>query len=368
MTDTSTPPVSGSTALAAAAPRYADIVLENLARPFPHSAHHTVLSAEGRPYPQQIHPAFFTSFDWHSCVHMHYLGVTLLEHGLSASRDAALRAALSATLTPENLLVEAEYLRAHPGWERPYFWAWLLRLAAACATSTDAQIRTWGSALAPAVDVVADLAVAWTSAAEWPVRHGLHTNSAFGLGLMLDAFRTLGHSDAAAACASAARAWFRADVAWPADWELSGQDFLSAGLSEADLMRRVLGPEEFNDWFTAFLPGLAADSRILQPVRVTDESDGYLVHLHGLNLSRAGQVARILETLESTENAAGGIRSDGARALQAALEPLLRAGLAATVAPDFMSTHWLATFAWDALVSTERLVATHTSVHPNERY
>ncbi|TFD75568.1 DUF2891 family protein [Cryobacterium psychrophilum] len=260
------------------APRYADIVLDNLARPFPHSAHHTTRSAEDRPLPHEIHLAFFTSFDWHSCVHMHYLGVTLLEHGVSADRDAAIRAALAATLMPEKLLVEAEYLRSNPSWERPYGWAWLLRLATVCAESTDARIRAWGHALDPLVDVVADLVVAWTATAEWPVR-------------------------------------------------------------------RVLGPHEFADWFTAFLPGLAADSRILKPVRVTDESDGYFVHLHGLNLSRAGQIARILAALEGAGGWDAGIRSEGASTLRTALEPLLRAGLAAAVAPDFMSSHWLATFA-----------------------
>lgn len=349
MTDLNTL-LDAPTTRAQLAPSYADVVLDNLTRPFPHSAHHTAQSADDRPTPEQIHPAFYTAFDWHSCVHMHALGVMLLEHGLDSERDAALRQVIGANLTVDKLRVESEYLLQNPSWERPYGWAWLVRLAATCAVSTDAEIRGWASALDPLVDTVAQLLEAWARTAQWPVRHGLHTNTAFGLGLMLDAFRTLGRTDAAAACESAALAWFEADTHWPAESEMSGQDFLSAGLSEADLMRRILEPEKFAAWFADFLPALSAKSRILVPFRVTDETDGYLVHLHGLNLSRAGQLARILDALRRAPKS-----TPVAPGLNEARDILLRAGLEAVVAEDFMSSHWLATFAWDALLSASAL-------------
>ena len=330
---------------------YADVVLDNLRRPYPFASHHVEASPADRPSPRELHPSFHTSFDWHSCVHMHWLGVSLLEYGLDAGRDAALRAELEATLTRENLAVEAAYLLAHPGWERPYGWAWLLRLAAAAASSSDPQIRRWGAALDPLVDDVAQLVVAWSARVEYPVRHGVHTNTAFGVGMLYTAFQSLGRTEAAAACAAAARRWFGGDANWAADWELSGQDFLSAGLSEADLMARVLGPVEFAAWFPAFLPGLAPASRILQPVSVTDETDGYMVHLHGLNLSRAGQAARIIEAL----GASGTSGTASAEVLRTALDPLLGTGLEAVVTTEFMASHWLASFAWDALSSRDQL-------------
>lgn len=354
---------------AQAAPDYAAVVLGNLAEPYPHSAHHTQASADDRPTPEQIHPAFYTSFDWHSCVHMHWLGASLLgspsgaaapegasDGGTAAwvdsATEASLRAALGANLTQAKLAVERDYLVANPSWERPYGWAWLMRLAATCAESPDPQLREWGTALDPLVDAVAELSVAWMAKAQYPVRHGLHTNAAFGVGYMLDAFRSLGRAEAAAACEEAARTWFANDRDWPGDWELSGQDFLSAGLSEADLMRRVLTADEFAAWFAAFLPGLSVESRILQPVSVTDETDGYLVHLHGLNLTRAGQVARIIATLRGTSTSEA---AAAAAVLNEALDPLLKAGLRGLESGDFMSTHWLASFAWDALGSVAAL-------------
>ncbi|MDD1476070.1 DUF2891 family protein [Arthrobacter sp. H16F315] len=325
---------------------YADIVLDNLTREYPYASHHVETSLADRASPQELHPAFYTSFDWHSSVHMSWLGVVLVEHGLDAGRDSALRAVLAANLTAENLAVEGAYLLANPSWERPYGWAWLVRLAAAAASSRDAQIRQWGKNLDPLVDIVASLVAGWTAKAEFPVRHGLHTNAAFGLGMMLDAFRTLGRDQAAAVCEKAALNWFKDDAGWPGEWEMSGQDFLSAGLSEADLMARVLDADAFAAWFAAFLPGLAPDDRILAKATVTDESDGYLAHLNGLNLTRAGQLIRIRRALSAAEGTA-----EPVRVLDLAMQPLLAAGLAAVSTEEFMSSHWLASFAWDALAS-----------------
>lgn len=327
------------------AKQYADIVLENLSRPYPYASHHVEKSLTDRPSPRELHPSFYTSFDWHSCVHMTWLGVSLLEHGLDAGRDAALRTVLEANLTEENLAVEGAYMLANPSWERPYGWAWLVRLAASAASSKDEQVLRWGAALNPLVDLVASLVTGWTAKAEFPVRHGLHTNTAFGLGMMLDSFHLLGRNDAAAVCEQAAQRWFRNDTCWPREWELSGQDFLSSGLSEADLMSRVLTVDDFSRWFDAFLPDLSVTDRILAKATVTDESDGYLAHLNGLNLTRAGQIIRIRKVL-----AAGGAISS-VEVLDEALEPLLSAGLSSVVTEEFMSSHWLASFAWDALIS-----------------
>lgn len=333
---------------------YADIVLDNLSRPYPYTSHHVETSLEDRPSPAALHPAFYTSFDWHSCVHMSWLGVTLLDRGLDDARDAALRAALGSNLTAENLAVEGGYLLANPSWERPYGWAWLVRLAAAAAASKDEQIRGWGASLNPLVDIVAALVAGWTAKAEFPVRHGLHTNSAFGLGMMIDAFRALGRDEAAAVCEKAALGWFKRDAGWPGEWEMSGQDFLSAGLSEADLMARVLDADAFAGWFATFLPGLSVVDRILAKATVTDESDGYLAHLNGLNLTRAGQIIRIgnvLRRASGDASASDGGTGDVVAVLDAALEPLLKAGMDSVITEEFMSSHWLASFAWDALAS-----------------
>ncbi|WP_285724317.1 DUF2891 family protein [Psychromicrobium xiongbiense] len=343
-----------------AAQHCAEVVLDNLGRDYPHSSHHVERSADDLHTPAELHPAFHTSFDWHSCVHMHWLGASVLEavhRGeavLTAPTEQSLRAALGNNLTAAKLAVEAEYLVARPSWERPYGWAWLMRLAATCHEAQDPQLQEWGQNLSGCVDTVASLVQAWTATVDHPVRHGLHSNSAFGLAYLVTAFRALGRSEAAVSCEQAALRWFAADRAWATEWELSGQDFLSAGLSEADLMQRVLPADQFAAWLEAFFPGLDAASRMLATVGVVDETDGHMVHLHGLNLTRAGQLIRVSAALPAG-NAADG---DGLRpVLEGAIGPLFQAGMHGLDSGDFMSTHWLASFAWDALECAHRRVS-----------
>ena len=103
-----------------------------------------------------------------------------------------MRRLLSAHLTPDALKAEADELRADPSFERPYCWAWLLTLAAECSGwDGDPDAATWARALRPAVDTVAELVLDWPPRAAYPVREGDHTNSAFSLGLVLDATDTL---------------------------------------------------------------------------------------------------------------------------------------------------------------------------------
>jgi hypothetical protein len=189
----------------------------------------------------------------------------------------------------------------------------------------------------------------WVERAPEPVRHGVHSNSAFGLRHALLAARALGRDDVVAAVTDAARRWFGVDAAWPFRWERSGQDFLSPGLAEADLMAAALGADEFAAWAAAFFTELSASSAVLAPATVLDVHDGQQVHLFGLGLSSSAAASRVAAALRS-----GGVGGNGRAAeliavLEEAAPRLLPAGLEAAVSEEFMSSHWLATFAWDAL-------------------
>ncbi|NYE96037.1 hypothetical protein FHU41_002287 [Psychromicrobium silvestre] len=319
------------------APIYAAIVLENLSRSHPYHLVHLVRAEQDVRSPAELYPAFYTSYDWHSCVHMHWLGVELLRSGLLED-SAPLRDRLNENLSGPKLAAEAEYLRANPIFERPYGWAWAARLAAASsgfAAEGDRDAAGWSGALEPLTEAVFDNARRWSQAINHPVRHGVHSNTAFGLALLLDAASALGRTEDRAELAAAAERLFGADRGWAGRWELSGQDFLSAGLSEADLMSRVLPPGEFKQWFAEFLPEPAD---VVLPAVVTDKTDPQMVHLDGLNLSRAGSLYRISSALGSAE-------------LREAADGLLAHGLDAVATEEFVSSHWLASFAWDALLS-----------------
>lgn len=316
------------------APRILPVVLSNVTTHYPyHDAH--VSTASDRPRdPAVAHPSFGNSYDWHSSVHSHWTAVQLIEHFTARPvQDAGtlgqLKGAVADHLSAKHVAVETAYLKNHRTYERPYGWAWAMRLAT-CAPSLDAM-ASW----------IGEAAIAWMTALPEPVRHGVHSNTAFALGLMHDAASVLHFDGVRQTIETRARAWFAHDREWPARWERSGNDFLSPGLAEADLMRRILPRDEFVAWWNGFLPDLAPGARILEPVRVPDVADGQIVHLHGLNLSRAGALARIAITVESND-------------LVAAARRLYAASVDRAVDGDYLATHWLATFAWDAVVSNEQ--------------
>ena len=280
---------------------------------------------------------------------MHWLLVRLMRR-FSTTGDlptgllTRVREVLDAHLTPENIAVEAAYLRGRPHFERPYGWAWLIALAGECRALATPDGDRWADALAPGVAAVGDLLADWLPKATYPVRHGVHNNSAFGLGLVLDAGSAAGLPQSVLdAAADRLRTWFTGDHDAPAHWEPSGQDFLSPALAEADAMRRVLPVEEFRAWMAVFLPALVCDtpdSTLLDPPVVSDHADPQIGHLLGLTLSRAAALRSI----------AGALPDGPARtALLASAEAHLTLGLPTVSSGDFSSDHWLATYAALAL-------------------
>ncbi len=331
-------------ALADLARRLAATALVNVAREYPYASAQVLTGPGELALPRDRHPAFWGAYDWHSSVHLHWLLASLLRRVPDRVDGPAVRSALRSRLTPAALQVEADRLRADPSFERPYGWAWLARLAAECAAGRDdPDLGACADALRPAADTVADLVTAWLARAAGPVRSGTHADSAFALGLLLDATGPLGQPALAALLRETALRWYVEDRDAPAAWEPSGEDFLSPSLTEADLVRRVLPPAELPGWLATFLPGLAHGEPVtlLSPVPVPDRTDGRTGHLDGLALSRAAHLRSLGAALPHDD-----VRRP---VLERAADAHLEAGLASLDEPGFLSTHWLSTFAALAL-------------------
>ena len=324
------------------AARYAEVAIRNIGTEFPHATQAVVRGPDEPSRPSALHPAFHGAYDWHSCVHMHWLLVRLLTDLPGAVDATAIRDTLDGTLTVDAVEAEAAHLRANPSFERPYGWAWAYALGAACDRCPDPAARAWSAALGALVDAVEELAVGWLDRAVAPVRHGVHANTAFALSVLHENAGLLGRDHLRSAIERQAMAWFAGDRAYPAGWEPSGQDFLSPALCEADLMRRVLPAEEFPGWLEAFLPGLA-DPSMFTPAEVRDAADGHQAHLYGLNLSRAWQFRLLAGALPAGDPRAGALREAAERHLAASLPYVTGNG--------FASDHWLATYAFLALTA-----------------
>jgi hypothetical protein len=323
---------------------WAEVAVRVLRTEYPYAAHHMSYGPDDVDVtPQRLHPAFHGSLDWHSSAHMQWSLVrllTLAPDALAADEvgDAA-RGLLDERLTSSALSTEAAYLRAHPSFERPYGWAWAAALAAAVRECPEPAAPRWSAALAPVADAVSDLVLSWLPRQAYPVRHGVHANSAFAMVLLLDAYQALGRTDVVDAVRSRAMDWFGEDADYQTRWEPSGSDFLSPALCELSLMRRVLPPDRFPQWARAFLPGLLRGARpeLLTVPRVEDRTDGHLVHLFGLALSRAWQLREVATALEP-------LVPDGVAGVRAAADAQVSAVLPEVTGGDFMSTHWLVSF------------------------
>ena len=321
--------------------RFARIALGHVEREYPNKLDHVLDGPADAMGPRALHPIFYGSFDWHSCVHGYWLLARLLGLHPGAPAAAGIRALLDRQLTPDKVAGELAYLGrpSSAGFERPYGAAWLLKLQAELERSHPGE--AWPAALRPLAQAFASRLKTYLPKLSYPIRGGTHANSAFAMRLAADYAETCGDGELAALIASRGQDWFAADADCQA-WEPSGDDFLSPALMEAELMRRVLTKAAFEAWFDGFLPWLAdrRPASLFTPAVVSDPADGKIAHLDGVNLSRAWQMHSLAGSLAPADPRRGVL----ADAAEAHLEASLHA-----VAGDYMGEHWLASFALLAL-------------------
>jgi hypothetical protein len=325
------------------AAEFARLALKGIQQEFPNKPDHVFNDAEDAKTPRALHPAFYGSFDWHSSVHGHWMLVRLLrkEPDLPDADKNNIRAVLNQHLTAENLRAEAAYFDGpnRKTFERTYGWAWLLKLAEELHAWDDPDGRRWAENLRPLVDKIVALAEEYLPKQTYPIRTGVHPNTAFFLGFAWDFAQATGRNPLAELVARRSREYYAADADAPARWEPSGTDFFSPTLIEADLMRRVMPPDEFRPWLRRFLPGLERGEprQLFTPAVVTDRSDPLLVHLDGLNLSRAWCLEGIAAALPADDPARKILAEAAAQHARAALEHV--------ASGDYAGEHWLASFA-----------------------
>lgn len=325
------------------AAQFARIALGHVTREYPNKLDHVLTGAQDIKSPRELHPIFFGSFDWHSCVHAHWLLARLYRRFPRLEVAGEIRALLDAQFTEAKVAGELSYLdpSSTRGFERPYGWAWLLMLQSELLRHTSDEGRGWAVQLAPLAAAFERRFEAFLPLATYPIRAGVHSNSAFALLLAREYAAVAGHGAFAGLCAASALRWYGSDRGCPA-WEPSQDEFLSPALTEAALMADVLDERAFGAWFAAFLPDAArgAPAALFFPATVSDRTDGKIAHLDGLNLSRAWCWRRILAALPESHP----LGAPAGQAIEAHLASALE-----HVAGDYMGAHWLASFALLAL-------------------
>ncbi len=318
----------------AEATRFVNLALAGLNREFPNKPGHVLHSVEDVLTPGEVTPVFFGHFDWHSSVHGHWTLVRLVRLFPKAEWNAKVRAELSKKFQADDLQKEADYLLKNKSFERMYGWAWALRLGIELRALEDEQGKEWAKFYRPVEEAIVGNAKAYLPKLDWPIRCGFHPESSFALGHMLDWARATGDEGFEALLLKKAKAFYLKDIAYPVRYEPSGNDFFSAGLNEADLMRRVLPSDEFRVWLENFFPKFDLGN-LTTPVTVSDFEDGHLVHLVGLNLNRAWNLRGIASALVG----------DPKEQFLKLAEAHEKAGLRDAISGHYEGDHWLGTFA-----------------------
>lgn len=323
------------------ASQFARLALGHVTREYPNKLDHVLTGPEDLLGPRDLHPIFFGSFDWHSCVHGYWTLATVLRLHPDIPEAAAIRDLFDDAFTHAKVAAEVAYLvrPSARGFERPYGWGWLLKLQAELLRHE----TPWAGAHRPLAEAFAQRFRDFLPIAAYPIRTGVHSSTAFALALASDYAAATNDGELLALFEGKARDWYLADRHAQA-WEPSGDDFLSPTLMTAECLRRLLPDNSFQTWFADYLPHAdeARPATLFTPATVTDRTDGKIAHLDGLNLSRAWCWRELAAALPADDPARPIMEDAAARHLAASLPH---------VAGDYMGEHWLASFALLALTA-----------------
>jgi Protein of unknown function (DUF2891) len=319
--------------------RLVKLPLQCIDNEFPNKLGQVIGSPEDLKSPKSLHPAFYGCFDWHSAVHGHWSLVKMVKSYPEMKSKDEIIAGLLRHISKENIAGEMTYFvgELNLSYERMYGWAWLLKLSEELHTWDHPQARELENNLKPLSLLIASRVKTFLPKLNYPIRVGTHTNTAFAMTMMYDYAVALDDNELKTVITERARDYFFTDADCPLTWEPSGYDFLSPCLEEADIMRRILSNEEFKKWVDAFLPDLRNKEFDLKPGIVSDRKDGHLVHLDGLNYSRAWCLYGIAETLPEYGH------------LVKIANDHIKHSLPSLTDGNYEGGHWLASFALLAL-------------------
>lgn len=293
--------------------------------------------------PATLHPAFYGCFDWHSAVHGHWSLVSLLKQYPNLENSEEIKTLLSQNINKENILTEVKYFEEDNAYERTYGWTWLLKLATELYTWDDPFAKELENNLKPLTDHIAQEYINFLPKLNYPIRVGTHTNTAFGLVFVLEYARITNHVQLENSIVETAKRFYLKDENCPMNWEPNGYDFLSPCLEEAALMKMVLDKENYKNWLRSFLPQLFDTNYHLETGKVSDREDGLLVHLDGVNFSRAWCLIRIAEGFPELSH------------LNTLAAGHVNYSLPNLVGDSYEGGHWLASFAINALKSMKNV-------------
>jgi len=308
---------------------------------FPNKLGQVLGSTSDLKAPKELRPIFYGCFDWHSSVHGYWSIIKLMKDYPELDKSGKVKAILNKNITPENVSIESDFFKEYNNrnFERTYGWAWLFQLHSELYTWKDNDAQRWFRNLQPLADILVNKYKEYLPKLNYSIRTGQHDNTAFGLSLSIDYARCIGDREFERLITKHAKRLYKNDINCNITYEPGGNDFLSPCLEEALLMSKIFNTQEYRIWLNDFLPELFNPGFSLEPGKVSDRTDGHLVHLDGLNFSRATCLYTIAKKLPELQH------------LKIIADNHLTYSLNNITNDDYMGSHWLGTFALYALMN-----------------
>lgn len=314
----------------------ASLPLKCIQQEYPNKLGQLLIDSTEIQSPKKLHPTFYGCFDWHSSVHGHWSLVYLLKKFPNLSNKELIIQKLKTNLSAANIQVEIDYLnkKHEKSFERTYGWNWLLKLQLELETSSEPFAAELAQNLKPLSTIIIERYIEFLPKLLYPVRVGTHSNTAFGLTNAWDYALFSNNELLLKSIKENAIRLYQKDQNCPFNWEPSGTDFLSPCLEEMALMQRILPKTVFLSWLKKFAPNLFKKDFKWEVARVSDRTDGHLVHLDGLNFSRAWNMYYLINQYPNEF-----------KHLKSLADYHFNFSLPSVVDGNYEGEHWLASFA-----------------------
>lgn len=320
--------------------RLAALPIKCLQQEYPNKLSQMLIDSTEILSPSELHPAFYGCFDWHSSVHGHWSLVFLINHFPDLEHKNEIIEKLKTNLSKENIQAEIDYFnkKHEKSYERTYGWAWLLKLQQELEVSKEPYAKDLAANLKPLTNLLIERYIEFLPKLVYPQRVGTHSNTAFGLSFAYDYAVFSNNDSLKASIETHAKRFFMNDKDCPFAWEPSGTDFLSPCMEELHLMQKILLEAEFLDWAKEFAKPLFSKKFAWETAKVSDREDGHLVHLDGLNFSRAWCFYTLAKAYPKQFGHLKPVADDH-----------FKASFMAITDGNYEGEHWLASFALHAL-------------------
>jgi DUF2891 family protein len=244
----------------------AKIPCKCLVKEYPYRLGQTIGSEAELGTPAKLHPAFYGCTNWNSSVQGFLTLTKLVKRFPKMEKADSIRLLLSERLSAENIMGEVLYFqgRYSKPFQRTVGWNSYLQLSKEMHGWDDTLGRKLARNLQPLTDLLVKNYLEFLPKVSYPSR-----GTAAGFSVAYDYAVATGSDSLKQLIASRSKDFFAKDADYKLTFDPSEQDFVTAGLQEVDIMRRILPKAAFKDWLAKFLPGLSDKNFELEPAKDT---------------------------------------------------------------------------------------------------